>query len=238
MYLCAKAGIYSIGEIGNGICMLKAVIFDYDDTLVMSSRALFGADSETASLLGLEPAGMEKYFSAWGRPHREMIRILYPGMDYEEYMKTYKTVYKWENVKLAAGVEEALKALKEKGLKLAVLSAKEGAFLEESLKRNRIRHYFDYIHSAESSVYKKPDPRVFDDVVKALKVHPSETAYVGDMTMDFLAASAAHIRFVGVATGIESAEKLRANGCTDVISGIRGIGKLLGDEKKKKVSGR
>ncbi len=83
--------------------MQKAVIFDYDDTLVVSSEALYGADSKTATLLGLAPASREEYFRVRGRPHEEMIMKLYPGIGFGRYLETYKTVYDPSGIRLVEG---------------------------------------------------------------------------------------------------------------------------------------
>ena len=192
--------------------MQKAVIFDYDDTLVASSEALYGADSKTATLLGLAPASREEYFRVRGRPHEEMIMKLYPGIGFGRYLETYKTVYDPSGVRLVEGAREVLAELSASGVMLAVLSAKSSAFLEEHLRLNGIRDYFAYIHSAETSRYTKPNPRVFDDVLEHLGIAPYDAVYVGDMVIDCVAASAAHMGFVGVASGIDTVKKFHDGG--------------------------
>ena len=43
--------------------MISVIVFDYDDTLVKSSEALYLADSKTAIILGLNKPTREKYFA-------------------------------------------------------------------------------------------------------------------------------------------------------------------------------
>ncbi len=197
--------------------MVKVIIFDYDDTLVKSSEALYDADCRTAVALGLQTPGRGEYFSLWGKPHEDMIKALHPSVDIKTYLAAYRHNYSPEMLELFDDVRPVLQTLVNRGIRLAVLSAKQGEFLEQHLQHTDIRQYFDYLHSAESSPYKKPDPRVFDDIIAHFGIKPSEILYVGDSTMDFEAATQANLGFVAVATGVQSRGDFKSKGCQRVI---------------------
>ncbi len=198
--------------------MVKVVIFDYDDTLVKSSEALYDADCRAAASLGLQKPGREEYFSHWGEPHGEMIAALHPGVDIGAYLAAYGRIYKPEMLGLFEDVRGVLKTLTSKGIRLAVLSAKQRDFLEQHLQHAGIRYYFEHIHSAESSPYKKPDPRVFEDIIAHFSIPPSEMLYVGDSTKDLEAATSAGLGFVAVASGVQGPDDFRRLGCRRVLS--------------------
>lgn len=202
------------------IWMIKLIIFDYDDTLVRSSDQLYQTDTKAAIDLGFAPVSREIYFSAWGLPHEEMIKRFYPQVSFADYLKSYERFYKSGMLAVIEGARETLDKLAGRGFKLAILSAAQRAYLEEEIKTNKLLKYLSYVHSAESSPYKKPDPRVFDNILAHFKIGPEETVYVGDVVTDYLAASSARIRFIGVTSGIDTKEKFNRNGCNDLIGSI------------------
>lgn len=199
---------------------LKVVIFDYDDTLVKSSQALYKTDCKTAETLGLEKPTRSAYFSLWGKPHKEMINILHPGIDVNIYMKKYSEIYHPDSLELFKDAKDILETLTKRGLRIALLSAKQKKFLEEHLKHASIRKYFDYIHSVKSSPYKKPDPKVFNDLINHFGLDPSEMLYIGDQVLDYETASKAGLHFFAVTTGINTEQDFKNAGCNNIVSSL------------------
>ncbi len=208
--------------------MIKVIIFDYDDTLVKSSEALYLADSKTAISLGLEKPSGKKYFALWGKPHVEIIKLLHPFIEPKKYLEAYKKIYIPSQLELFSDVKLLLRRLSKKKIRLAVLSSKQKAFLEEHLRYTGIRDFIEYVHCAESSIFQKPDPRVFDDVLKYFKTEPSGILYVGDQVNDFKAASGAGLQFVAVTTGIDGAEDFIKAGCKRIISSLGELDGIIG----------
>lgn len=207
--------------------MIKVIVFDYDDTLVKSSEALYSADSKTAISLGLANPTREEYFALWGKPHIEMIKVLHPSISQSQYLGQYKKIYDPSHLELFSEVKPLLKKIAMKKIKIAVLSSKEKSFLEEHLRYAEISDYVEHIHSSESSKYKKPDPRVFEDIIKHFKTEPSEILYVGDQVADFKAASKAGLQFIAVTTGINNTDDFKREGCTNIISSLKSLEKIL-----------
>ena len=206
--------------------MIKVIMFDYDDTLVKSSEALYLADSKTAIILGLNKPTREKYFALWGKPHIEMIKALHPSANPDKYLEQYKQIYNPAHLELFPEVKPLFKKISKKNIKIAVLSSKQRDFLEEHLRYVGIRDFIEYVHSDESSRYKKPNPRVFEDILKYFKAEPSSVLYIGDQTADFNAASKAGLQFIAVTTGINDANDFKKEGCTDIISSLKSLEKF------------
>ena len=81
---------------------------------------------------------------------------------------------------------------------------------------------FFYIQTFEDTSVHKPDPLVFEPMLRKLQtknISQDEIIYVGDAFTDFLAASTAGLQFYGVANAITSKEKFEresANVLTDI----------------------
>ena len=81
-------------------------------------------------------------------------------------------------------VKKVLKNLKEKKLKLAILSNGTPKLLEELIKSNDLNNLFDDLFSVEEVKIYKPDSKVYDLPVKKYKVKPEEITFLSANTWD------------------------------------------------------
>ena len=81
-------------------------------------------------------------------------------------------------------VSETLKALKEKKIKLAILSNGTPSLLNELVKRNNLNNLFDDIFSIEEVGVYKPDSKVYDIPVKKYKIKKDEIVFLSANTWD------------------------------------------------------
>ena len=81
-------------------------------------------------------------------------------------------------------VPGALKALKEKKFKLAILSNGTPSLLDELVKSNRLDNLFDDIFSIEQVGVYKPSSRVYDMPIKKYNINKSEVAFLSANTWD------------------------------------------------------
>jgi putative hydrolase of the HAD superfamily len=84
-------------------------------------------------------------------------------------------------------VEPMLQSLKQRGLKLGVLSstAWPGEWHEEWLRRDGVLHYFDGVTWSSDLPWTKPHPEAFRTAMKAVGVDdPARCVYVGDRPYD------------------------------------------------------
>ncbi|WP_414479912.1 HAD family hydrolase, partial [Pseudomonas aeruginosa] len=68
----------------------------------------------------------------------------------------------------------------------------------------------DYTQTADDTPFHKPDPRVFEPALTWLEtqdVRPEEVYYIGDGLHDMKAALGAGFNFLGVETGLVTAEQ-------------------------------
>lgn len=85
-----------------------------------------------------------------------------------------------QNVKKIKGVDEVLSCLRNKEIKIGVLT--NGPFLEQAQKAivAGIDRKIDYLVGTDMCVADKPDPKAFNFILKKLAVNSSEAIMVGD----------------------------------------------------------
>ena len=79
---------------------------------------------------------------------------------------------------------EVLKSLKEKDLKLAILSNGTPALLSQLVKSNDLDYLFDDLFSIEEVGIYKPDSKVYDIPIKKYNIEKDEIAFLSANTWD------------------------------------------------------
>lgn len=172
--------------------MIRAVIFDMFETLVTHYRSELYFGEHVAADLNLTE---DQYRSIWdlteddrsiGKETFEetISKIMHANDIYsEELLK--KVVRKRKECKekifttYGKEITDMLDALKEKGLKIALIS---NCFDEEvdPVKNSRLYPYFDVALLSYEVGIMKPDPKIFRLTLERLKLEPGECIYVGD----------------------------------------------------------
>lgn len=94
---------------------------------------------------------------------------------------------------LIPGVPEALGAMSEAGLTLAVVSNSDGS-VASSLERTGLRDHFHAVMDSHIVGHEKPDPRIFEEALAACGSDPARTIHVGDLyAADVVGARAAGV---------------------------------------------
>lgn len=191
--------------------MIKAVIFDYDETLVKTLESRIPAYIDLAKkeyTLNLTP---EKIRQALGLPYEEFIHILFGNVDsVESIIKKYQSII--DQYPMLAHEESVatVKLLVEKYL-VGVVSGVRRQALTLDMKRLDfpIKDFF-YLQCGEDTTIHKPDPRVFDPLKIKLKsggIKSKEVVYIGDNLDDFAAAKGAGFHFIALAGHTNPASK-------------------------------
>jgi putative hydrolase of the HAD superfamily len=189
---------------------LKAVLFDYGNTLV-STRLDWGAVL-AANLIGLRAAlelhfprlHYERlnrdflFFRSMGKQRAEKELIETPATESLRQALALQECRSITEDTLQAGVDgffkaeeeaypiifgipETLAGLKEMGLKLSVVSnATCGRLVRRALERRRLMGYFDHVAVSADLGPCKPDPSIFWGSMHALEAKAEDCAVVGD----------------------------------------------------------
>lgn len=215
--------------------MFGLVVFDLDGVLWISNDA-----HVEVCLRALEKAGVSVEFDPkeityfFGLPYREVLRHVMGDMYTPEklevaYQEQQRLLYSdgfFERVRRVVGVEDLLSDLKKEGVKLAVASGNEGAFLVRALGFLRLNGFFDLVLSADDVFRSKPDPEMLFRAIDAFSVKPYETLFVGDARNDVLAAKNAGVCSAVVLTGaldVESARDLDPDFILESVLDLRSI---------------
>jgi len=95
-----------------------------------------------------------------------------------ELLDLYKILSPYKEVK------ETLKTLKEKKIKLAILSNGTHALLNELVTNNNLENLFDDLFSIDDVGVYKPDPKVYDIPIKKYGFEKNEIAFLSANTWD------------------------------------------------------
>jgi len=182
--------------------MIKAIIFDVDNTLIETGEISTRAYIETAKLLNLRKIKAKNIRKLYGIPSHIIIKKLWPKTSVKKFQEIKHKKILSEKVKQIPGAKEVVVQLNKK-YKLGLLSSKTRVLMYPHLKQiNLSEKFFKFIYSSDDVKHHKPDPRVFSQAIKKLKLKKNEILYVGDSIYDCIAARKAGLNFVAVLTGI------------------------------------
>jgi len=208
--------------------MLKAIIFDFDDTLVRYKDINIKCHQSAAKELKLKIPEKKELLSFSGKPWDEMLTSIWPDINLNKFKKVY---YEYAN-KLPrlpiSGISKTLKYLKNKGYKLFILSSKSKNRIISILKQVKIPlDYFTYIFGYEDIKFHKPSGEAFDVLLDKFKYSKKDVVYVGDSMVDLEAAKNANISFIGVLTGQCDRLNFLNNNIKTIINSVGELPRIL-----------
>ena len=197
----------------------RLVMFDLDGTLMDSVPDLAAAVDKMLMLLGREPAGIERVRDWVGNGSRVLVRRALAGqLDHDgvgdeladEALALFMHAYAGghELTAVYPGVRDCLDWLRERRVKLAIITNKPAQFIEPLLEEKGLAGYFDWLVGGDTLPQQKPDPAALFWVMDKAGVAPSESLFVGDSRNDVRAAKAATVRCVALTYGYNHGEPI------------------------------
>lgn len=206
--------------------MYKACIFDLDGTLTDTLDSLEFSVNKTLEELGQERISKEQCRLFIGNGARYLIeRALIATGDteltkIEEGMAVYGRVFQ-ENctykVKPYPGIVELLTNLKQRGMKLAVVSNKPHRQTVKVVNEIFGEGMFDWAQGQCEGLARKPAPAAVFYTLDKLGVSKEEGIYIGDSEVDMQTGKAAGMLTIGVNWGFRSKGMLEENGADATI---------------------
>jgi phosphoglycolate phosphatase len=146
--------------VSQGLPKPRAIIFDWDNTLVDSWPTIHEAMTTTLVAMGREPWSMERTQRQVALSLRNAFPTLF-GDRWEEardiYYRAYAAIH-MEKVVPLAGAADMLQGLQDMGVRLAVVSNKTGSFLRQEAEHLGWNRYFDHLIGAGDAETDKPSP--------------------------------------------------------------------------------
>lgn len=206
--------------------MKTAVVFDLDGTLSDSIHSIKYCADWAVSDFGYGPFSEQQYKYFVGDGAANLIkRALAAGGDtegihFEEAFAKYREIFR-ENcmyrVEPYEGIRELLAALKEKNIKIAVLSNKPHAETINVIETLFGKDYFDVIQGQKESVAIKPSPEGVFQILKQLGMSADDILYLGDTSTDMKTGKGAGAFTVGALWGFRERKELEENHADAII---------------------
>jgi phosphoglycolate phosphatase len=201
------------------------ILFDLDGTLIETAPEIADAVNDTLTECGRATVSQQQVNDWIGHGTRELlIQALaftdrvpsdqvrtsagFPGIEavftghYQRRCGTRSHLY--------PHVRETLLALREQGVKLAVMTNKEGRYTRTVLDAHQMAPLFDHVISGDTLPVKKPDPAGVFDCMQRFGVAKSRTLFVGDSSIDVATARNAGVSVWVLPYGYNMGEPIEA----------------------------
>lgn len=205
--------------------MYQACIFDLDGTLADTLDSIVYFGNSALAECGYPAIDREKYRYLVGKGSDLLMRGMLQEVSPKGYTeddvillrKTYENLYEQDPMYFVDqydGMEEVLRDLKNRGIKLGVLSNKPHNITTRLITMMYSSRLFNVYYGQRFNVERKPSPDGALEIAKELGVEPKNCLYIGDSDIDMQTGIAAGMDTVGVLWGFRcrnELEKSRAN---------------------------
>lgn len=206
---------------------IKAVLFDFDMTLVDSSYAIHHCTNLLARHLGFSEVSREKVLAAIGLTIEDSWRSFW-GDFKQEWVDFYRSNYRQEEQErlcLYSGTIDTLKNLRSGGVKVGVVSNRR--YARRPIESTGLTSLMDVIVGLEDVERAKPEPDSLLKGFEILKITPANGLYVGDTDIDMKTSVAAYCRGIGMTTGNFDENSLKKAGAWKVFNDLSEIPPLI-----------
>lgn len=205
---------------------MKACIFDLDGTLTNTLESMTYSVNLTLEEMGLSKITKDQCRLFVGNGARVLMeKSLKAAGDtdasrIEEGMEIYGRIFDRNctyHVTPYEGIQEMLKALKDKGIQLAVLSNKPDRQTVKVVKAIFGEELFDYAQGQKEGIRRKPEPDGVWYLMEQMHVSKEECLYIGDSEVDAATGRNAGLKTIGVLWGFRDRKTLETAGVDDLI---------------------
>ena len=205
---------------------MKACIFDLDGTLTNTLESITYSVNLTLEEMGLSKITKDQCRLFVGNGARVLMeKSLKAAGDtdasrIEEGMEIYGRIFDRNctyHVTPYEGIPEMLKALKDKGIQLAVLSNKPDRQTVKVVKAIFGEELFDYAQGQKEGIRRKPEPDGVWYLMEQMHVSKEECLYIGDSEVDAATGRNAGLKTIGVLWGFRDRKTLETAGVDDLI---------------------
>ena len=201
-----------------------AIIFDLDGTLLDTLHDLHAAVNHALALHDMPPRSPKEVRSFLGNGVGALLRQSVPeGTDeatLEDVLATFRPYYQAHSMDKTQpydGIPEALRALKDRGKRMAIVSNKPDAAVQDLHRRFFAQAGIDIAVGEQTGVPRKPHPASVFAALARLGAEPSEAVYVGDSEVDLETARRAGLPCIAVAWGFRDEPQLAEAGAATII---------------------
>ena len=199
----------------------KYAFYDMDGTVGDTSEGIFACTEYAFNKLGVKIDNSYESLSRVIGPPLVYAYMNYFGLDQnqaEEAVFHYRQRYSTKGIyemRLYDGLEQSLKTLKEKGLVMAIVSAKPQEYIDRIVFRYGLEKYFELNVGANMADTHTSKTHLIKRALDYFNINDlNEAVMVGDRKYDLDSAAEIGIDGIGVSYGFGSMEELK--GCPNV----------------------
>ena len=213
----------------------RGLCFDLDGTLINSGPGGLAQLCKVAKILN--PPMSEEIEAnlkvMWGQHPSNLIKNSWPYANIGQFYKQWEDLDIAEPWPVFPGTKKALKKLFNK-FYLSILTSRNIRTVLPQLEHNDLLQFFGLIIAADSSPYKKPDPRSIEpifDKYRGVGINPKNVIFIGDTVKgDWKLAQAVGIEFFAVLSGgMDTREKFLTAGVPEnhIINSVADLPRVL-----------
>lgn len=213
--------------------MIRAVIFDFDDTLITTiDTKIHAIQFAGKHFYGID-IPEERIRTHWGKPYQKFISDVFGDVeDFESISAKYVSIRDKFPASTHKDALETVNTLLEKNFVIGVVTSGTRHNIESDMKLLNFPLEKIILQTADDTDVHKPDPKVFEPILKKLQqknITKEEVIYVGDNLVDFFAARDAGIVFYGIPDRtVKKSEFIKYN--ATVIEEVSDILKLVTEQ--------
>ena len=201
---------------------VRAALFDLDGTLTNTLDDIANAMNRALRLHDLPEFPVNDYRYLVGDGVKKLAERACRGRkaleddvrrDYQAYYQEHAQVL----TEPYPGVEDMLRVLRKRGIRLAVFSNKPHADTCRVVAHFFPDVDFEVVRGQMEGVPVKPDPAGALAIAEDMRLSPEEFVYLGDTGTDMRCAANAGMRPIGVLWGFRTAEELLESGAQALI---------------------
>lgn len=202
----------------------ELIIFDLDGTILDTLEDLANSVNYALNKFGYPTRTIAEIRSFVGNGIKKLLERSAPKeISLDELDNIHKiftehyTIHCKDNTKPYDGIIDVIKALRQAGVKTAVVSNKAD-YAVQLLCKQYFDGLFDMKVGAKDNVNKKPAPDSVNTVLDKLGIDRTKSVYIGDSDVDIATAKNADMDCICVDWGFRDAELLKENGATVIVS--------------------
>ena len=219
---------------------LKAILFDFDYTLGDGTEEIVISMNYALNKMGYPERTTEEIRKTIGLILEEVIEMFEGVTDPKEqkqfvdyFVEKINAIVSTQTV-LYPDSKNVLRALKDRGYKIAIVSTKHDNQLEAIFEKFQIRDIIDMIVGSNNVQIPKPAPDGIHKVLQEMNLKKEEVLYVGDSLVDAKTAEDAGVQFAAVLTGTTTKEELEQYPSVYIAQNLEEVyGYVLSREEEK-----
>lgn len=205
----------------------EAIIFDLDGTLLNTLNDLADSVNTVLENEGYPTHPVEAYKIFVGNGLPNLLRQALPEKQannkniIDDAVAKVKAEYatRWDKkTRPYNGVDEMLNELKNKNVKMAILSNKPHDFMLQVVDKYFDSEMFYEIFGLRDDVPAKPDPAGALEIAEKMNLSPKDIAFLGDSNTDMKTATSAGMTPIGALWGFRTKDELEQYGAKYLIS--------------------